>query len=141
VSAAALPWQVANDCEGRQTSNYEEPRCASFGISPFDLLLVFVFRSPVWVGMFVIEDEIHCDWHGQYASFDAAVAELRRRALLPWDQPPNAAPCTSWKTCGREYFIIEIDDSCLPWKELRRVPVLEVSEAVVKWSTGFHLPG
>jgi hypothetical protein len=71
--------------------------------------------------MFVIEDEIHCDWHGQFASFDDAVAELRRRATLPWDQPPNAAPCTSWKTCGRKYVIIEFDDSNPPWKQTRRL--------------------
>lgn len=91
--------------------------------------------------MFVIEDEIHCDWHGQYGNFDDAVAELRRRATLPWDQPPNAAPCTSSKTCGREYVIIEFDDSSLPWKELRRVPAFDVSAAGVKWASGFEVSG
>ena len=91
--------------------------------------------------MFVIEDEIHCDWHGQYATFEAAVTELRRRAAIPWDQPPNAAPCMSSNTCGREYVIIEFDDSCLPWKELRRVPVFDVSAGGVKWHSGFSACG
>lgn len=87
--------------------------------------------------MFVIEDEIHCDWHGEYARLADAIAELRRRAALPWDEPPNAAPCTSWQTCGREYVIIEFDDAQSPCKELRRIPAFEVSAAGVKWSPGF----
>jgi hypothetical protein len=90
--------------------------------------------------VFVIEDEIHCDWHGQYASFGAAVAELQRRAALPWDQPPNAAPCRSWRTCGREYVIIEFDEAQTPWKELGRVPALEVSAEGVKWSSTLDPP-
>jgi hypothetical protein len=94
-----------------------------------------------YIAMFVIEDEIHAEWHSQYASFEEAVAELRRRATIAWDQPPNVAPCMSWKTCGREYVIIEFDDSQSPWKELRRVPVFEVSATGVKWSSGFELPG
>ena len=94
-----------------------------------------------WINMFVIEDEIHCDWHGQYSSYDDAVAELIRRAALPWDRPPNAAPCMSSKTCGREYVIIEFDDSRLPWKEIRRVPVFDVSAAGVKWYSGFKAVG
>jgi hypothetical protein len=102
---------------------------------PFGLLVSM--DSSAGIAMLVIEDEIHCDWHGQYVSFDDAVAELRLRATLPWDQPPNVAPCVSWRTCGREYVIIEVDDSQLPWKELRRVPVFEVSASGVKWSSDF----
>jgi hypothetical protein len=88
--------------------------------------------------MFVIEDEIHCDWHGRFAQFDEALAELKHRAALPWNQPPNAAPCVNSHTCEREYVIIEFDDSCSPWKELRRTPVLNVSQAGVTWRTGLH---
>jgi hypothetical protein len=88
--------------------------------------------------MFVIEDEIHCDWHGQFARFDEALAELKHRAALPWDQPPNAAPCTSSQTCQRQYVIVEFDDSCSPWKELRRVPALNMSAEGVQWQPGFH---
>ena len=73
--------------------------------------------------MFVIEDEIHCDWHGQFARLVDAVAVLRRRATLPWDEAPNVAPCMSWETCGREYAIIEFDDAQSPWKELQRIPL------------------
>lgn len=91
--------------------------------------------------MFVIEDELHCDWHGQFATFDEAVAALRRRATLPWDEPPNVAPCTSWKTCGREYVIIEFDDSHQPWKELRRIPAFHMSAEGVEMASGFDFSG
>jgi hypothetical protein len=88
--------------------------------------------------MFVIEDEIHAEQHGQFSSFDEALAELRRAAKIPWDEAPNLAPCTSWRTCGREYVILEYDDSSTPWKVLRCVPVLNVSASGVKWSSGFE---
>jgi hypothetical protein len=90
------------------------------------------------IAMFLIEDEIHAEQQGQYASFEEALAELKRRAKIPWDQVPNVAPCMSWKTCGREYVVIEFDDSCSPWKELQRVPVLTMSESSVKWSGDFQ---
>jgi hypothetical protein len=87
--------------------------------------------------MFLIEDEIHAEHQGQFASFDEAIAELRRRIEIPWDQPPNVAPCMSWKTCGREYVVIEYDDSHQPWNQIRRVPVVEVSASGVKWASAF----
>jgi hypothetical protein len=90
--------------------------------------------------MFVVEDEIHAEWEGQFSSFDEAVVEIRRRATIPWDQPPNVAPCMSWMTCGREYVVIEFDESHTPWKELRRVAVLAVSASGAKWASGFKEP-
>jgi hypothetical protein len=51
--------------------------------------------------MFVIEDEAHADQFGEYISFEDAIAELRRLSATPWDEAPNVAPCTSWRTCGR----------------------------------------
>lgn len=84
--------------------------------------------------MFIIEDENHAEWQeGEYASFQAAIAELKRRADLPWDQLPNVAPCVSWKTCGRNYEIVEFDDSRRPWKEISRVLALEISAKCVLW--------
>lgn len=38
-----------------------------------------------------IEDEAHTELHGEYPTFEEAVLELERRALVPWDQPPNVA--------------------------------------------------
>lgn len=88
--------------------------------------------------MFIIEDEIHAEHHGQFSSFHEALSELRRRAKIPWDESPNVAPCMSWRTCEREYVILEFDDSHRPWRELRRVAVLNVSASGVKWAIGFE---
>jgi hypothetical protein len=89
--------------------------------------------------MFVIEDDIHAEPHGRYATFDEALAELRRLSRIPWGQPPNIAPCASWRRCGREYAIVD-DDSRPPWEELRRVYVLNISSRGVTWSNGFQPP-
>jgi hypothetical protein len=77
--------------------------------------------------MFVIEDELHAEPQGEYPDREAALAELQRRARIPWDQEPNLAPCLSWRTCGRNYEVIHYDDKQSPWKELSRISVLEVS--------------
>ena len=84
--------------------------------------------------LFVIEDELHSEQHGEFPSFIQAIDELRRRAAIPWNQEPNRAPCTSWKTCGRRYEVIEYDNA----EEVRRVSVLEVFASGVKWSDGFE---
>ena len=88
--------------------------------------------------MFVIEDGEHCEAQGRFETFELAVAELRRRARIPFDQEPNRAPCTTWRTCGRTYEVCEFDTSVEPWKLSRRVPVLEVSSAGPKWAEGFE---
>ena len=82
---------------------------------------------------FVIEDTTHADWHGEYSSFESALAELNKRADIPWNERPNIAPCTSWKTCGRSYEIIEYDDSKIPWIELNRSFIFEISANGIEW--------
>jgi hypothetical protein len=84
--------------------------------------------------MYILEDQIHAELqNGKFSTFAEALTELRRRALIPWNITPNVAPCTSWKTCGRIYEIIEYDDTQMPWKELSRVSALEISADGVKW--------
>ena len=84
--------------------------------------------------MFVIDDEIHCELQeGRFVSFAEAYEEVRLRSLIPWNEAPNVAPCTSWRTCGRVYEIVEYDDSFKPWLELQRVPIFKISAAGVKW--------
>ena len=84
--------------------------------------------------MFVLEDETHAEPQGAYATLDEAMAELRRRAAIPWDEEPNVAPCTAWKTCGRRYEVVEYDASETPWRELQRRFTLEISAAGVEWA-------
>jgi len=81
----------------------------------------------------VIEDELHAEWHGEFDDISDALAELRRRAQIPWDDEPNQAPCQSWRTCGRRYEIIEFDDAQSHWRELRRMLALEISASGTQW--------
>jgi len=87
--------------------------------------------------MFRIEDERHAEPQGEFSTLQEAVAELRRRAALPWNEEPNVAPCTNWQNCGRNYEIIEYDVSTNPWRELRRISALEVSANGVHWRGSF----
>jgi len=89
--------------------------------------------------IFVIEDELHCEpQEGQFSTLEEAVIELRRRAIAPWDAKPNEAPCMNWRNCGRRYEIIEYDIFDTPWKELRRMPALEVSARGAHWLGDFR---
>ena len=83
---------------------------------------------------FLIEDERHAEpQEGEFSSLTEALAELQLRASMPWDQPPNVAPCTNWRNCGRSYEIIEYDDSTHPPTEVQRFLALEVSASGAKW--------
>jgi hypothetical protein len=72
---------------------------------------------------------LHSDDFGEFTSREAALAELRRLAEIPWDQDPNRPPCGS-ELCGRIYEIIEQDDS---GRELVRTRVLDVDASGIKW--------
>jgi hypothetical protein len=86
--------------------------------------------------MYVIEDEIHAEpQEGQFDTRAQAIAELRRRAALSWDEAPNRAPCADWRGCGRSYEVVEYDDTARPWKEFSRELVLEISADGVRWVT------
>jgi hypothetical protein len=84
--------------------------------------------------VFKIEDEWHAELQdGDFPSLVAAAIELRRLADIPWDQVPNVAPCTSWRTCGRKYELVEYDTSVDPWRQIRRVEVLEIDSKGIRW--------
>ncbi len=85
------------------------------------------------MSIFLIEDEAHGESHGQFASYEEALQELKVRAGISWDAEPNKAPCTNWKNCGRRYEIVEFDNSTKPWGQLSRVSVLNISAEGVKW--------
>ena len=89
--------------------------------------------------MFVIEDEIHAEWCGEFRSFEEALAELKTRSGISWDSEPNRCPCISWKTCERKYSIIEFDASQDPWRQISRTPVLAVSSKGTVWEKGFRI--
>lgn len=87
----------------------------------------------------IIEDESHAEWQkGEYLSVEEAFQELKRRAAMPWNESPNVCPCTSWKTCDRQYYILEFDDSTEPWTELKKLGCLKVSANGTVWSGHFE---
>ena len=83
--------------------------------------------------IFTIEDEVHAEVQGEYTTFEEALLELKKRRQIRWDEKPNVCPCTSWKTCGREYEIVKYDTSTNPWKKLEGTLVLEISAKETKW--------
>jgi hypothetical protein len=84
--------------------------------------------------VFIIEDELHAEHQGgEFLTFADAIAELERRAAIPWDETPNLAPCKRWRTCGRRYEIIEFDMTVEPWRELRRFPALSIRAKGIEW--------
>ena len=83
--------------------------------------------------MFIIEDERHAEWVGEYGTRGEAVAELQRLSQVPWNEAPNQAPCTNWETCGRSYELVEFDSAVTPWRELHREGALSISKGGVEW--------
>jgi hypothetical protein len=83
--------------------------------------------------MFVIEDETHSEPGLEFASRELAMEELKRLAKLPWNEPPNQAPCSSWETCGRRYCLVEYDTNGAQWRQLSFVPMLELSRYGAQW--------
>ena len=98
------------------------------------------------MALFVIEDEAHAEWNGEFHTLGEALEELMMRSKVPWDQEPNRTPCQSWATCGRDYVVIEFDDQVEPWREVRRTSVLKVGPGGAAWNTaalpsGYQLRG
>jgi hypothetical protein len=77
--------------------------------------------------------DLHAEQIGEFSGRAEAIAELRRLVEKPWNEPPNRAPCMSWEACGRQYVLIEYDVSITPWREIRRVPALNVSREETAW--------
>jgi len=82
---------------------------------------------------FVLEDQTHAEPAGEFETVAAAWEELRRLSRIAWDEAPNVAPCQSWRTCGRDYEIIEYETSRRPWKELRRYAGLKIGAGGLSW--------
>ena len=87
--------------------------------------------------MFVILDDSHGESWYDFDSFESAYKELIHRSNIPWGKEPNVAPCSCWKECGRDYYIIEYDEKYTPWKIVSRVEILEISSTGVVWHRDF----
>jgi hypothetical protein len=83
---------------------------------------------------FVIEDVTHGEDLGEFADLASARAELHDRANIPLDQEPDRAPCTSWRTCGRSFDIVEVAGRGSEARTLRRAHALEINARGVRWN-------
>ena len=87
--------------------------------------------------MFTLEDEWHCESE-EFAAFELALFEIRRRTQMPWDKAPIQAPCNAWRTCGRKYVIREFDTSTMPWTFTKSTPIVEIDAKGVRWEPEFE---
>jgi hypothetical protein len=88
----------------------------------------------------LIQDDRHSELQKtEYASFQEAIDELKRRTRIPSTEPPNRAPCASWRKCGREYALREFE-KCdpPPWRSLRYAFVVKVSPDGVAWNPNYE---
>ncbi|MDC7125383.1 MAG: hypothetical protein PQJ46_07440 [Spirochaetales bacterium] len=85
--------------------------------------------------MFIVEDQNHCQYMGKYETYEAAIEKLNELSRIPWDQEPNRCPCRSWRTCEREYVIIEGKNENDKWVQISRTNFLKISYAGVEWLT------
>ena len=83
--------------------------------------------------MFVIEDEFHAEWIGEFGTREETDTELRTLASMPWNEAPNLCPCANWRSCGRRYHVIQFETSTEPWRQLSNEAVLEVSAKATTW--------
>ena len=84
------------------------------------------------MAIFIIEDNTHSEWCGEFSSYKSALKDLEEKAKIPWNKVPNKCPCQSWKTCKRLYEIVEFEDK-ISWKVVNRGSVLEVSSKGIVW--------
>jgi hypothetical protein len=75
---------------------------------------------------FVVEDSFHSDTVATFPSRDEALAFVDRLRNDP-EVEENRAPCTSWRTCRREYYLLDYDDQGrTPWTLLTREPLFAI---------------
>ena len=87
--------------------------------------------------MFTIEDGRHCEIESGYETFELALGEIRRRVSIPWSEPPNRAPCASWRTCGRSYGIREYDKTTTSHTYHERIFIVQIDADGIRWGTDF----
>jgi hypothetical protein len=88
----------------------------------------------------LIQDDWHCELQQtEYTSFDDALEELRRRALILSTDPPNRAPCTGWRKCGRSYTLCEFEKTQTPpWKLWRYAKIVDVDPTGATWNPNYE---
>lgn len=81
--------------------------------------------------IFVVQDEFHAEQMGRFADHGSAIAYLERLKAEP-SAPENRPPCTSWRTCRRDYALLEYDDTTRPWTLLSSEAAFTVDRGQVR---------
>jgi hypothetical protein len=74
---------------------------------------------------FVIEDDVHAEWVARFVSREEAVAFADRLRSDP-AAVENKPPCTNWRRCRRDYYLLEYDDATTPWTLSGRQPLFAI---------------
>ena len=89
---------------------------------------------------YIIEDEFHCEYIWEFDILEDAISELKKLSVTKWMEWRNRPPCTSWKTCVRDYLLMEFSDTTKsPWKQERRENIFSINENGIKWSENSFL--
>ena len=81
--------------------------------------------------IFVVEDDFHAELIGKFSSREEADELLERLRANP-SALENRAPCTNWKTCCRQYYLLEYENSQTPWAKLSSEPAFEIRQGQVR---------
>ena len=87
--------------------------------------------------MFILLDKFHYERIGIYDSYEEALNKAIEISKIPWNIPPNKAPCTNWKKCGREYVIVERIKKNNKSLKVSEVDIFNISSNGVIWHVEF----
>jgi hypothetical protein len=85
------------------------------------------------IGEFWLHDYLHDEGLGPFRTREEAIAEAVRVAAIPWNEPPNLAPCVDWETCGRDYAVVEVDASTDPPLDMDAPLVVRIDRNGARW--------
>lgn len=73
-----------------------------------------------------MEDDFHGDEIATLPSREEALTLAARLRADP-EAEANRPPCESWRTCRREYYLLEYDDATKPhWTLIQREPLFAI---------------
>jgi hypothetical protein len=81
--------------------------------------------------VFIVEDDFHAERMGEFSTRDAAIAFLER-LKVDASAPENRPPCTNWRACHRDYYLLEYDDGAMPWTRVSSAPMFEVGQCRIR---------
>lgn len=85
-------------------------------------------------GSWVLRDDLHDESFGEFATREQAMAAANRLVALPWDDPQIRAPCTNWRSCGRDFWLESHDPSAGPGSRPHGEFVASIRADGIRWA-------